>query len=294
MTSSCPKPATNALPRGIKAKIIRAPAATQTRHAVNLTGGIYQMNMAADLTPLAEATDDGPFCTPVGQVVRTVILGEPVYFTITNRRDAIQKFHCLGQFYEAEELDIIRRWFRPGSVFCDIGANIGNHSLFALKFLRASQSILFEPNPAAIAILRSNLELNGLTDRADFTNIGYGLSDTAASGLAISAPGRNMGAGKLVQGDGTLQTLRGDDALAGRHVDFIKIDVEGMELRVLGGLTDTLARCRPLIFIEVDRANAFEFKQWYRAHGYGVRARFKRYRTNENFLLEPIPPLATA
>ncbi len=245
------------------------------------------MNMIADAPP---TTADLPFCTPVGQVVRTVILGEPVYFTITNRRDAIQKFHCLGQFYEEEELEIIRRWFRPGSVFCDIGANIGNHSLFALKFLRAAQSILFEPNPAAIAILRSNLELNGLTQRADFTNIGFGLSDAAASGLAISAPGRNMGAGKLVEGDGTLQTLRGDDALTGRQVDFIKIDVEGMELRVLAGLKETLTRCRPLIFVEVDRANLFEFKSWFRSNGYAVRARYKRYRTNENFLLEPVAP----
>lgn len=242
------------------------------------------MNTMAN--PLETATNL-PFCTPVGQVVRAVILGEPVYFTITNRRDAIQRFHCLGQFYEAEELEIIRRWFRPGSVFCDIGANIGNHSIFALRFLRAAQTILFEPNPAAIAILRSNLELNGLTERSDFSNIGYGLSDTAASGLAIAAPGLNMGAGKLVEGEGTLQTLTGDHALAGRQVDFIKIDVEGMELRVLAGLKETLTRCRPLIFIEVDNVNRFAFRAWRRANNYAIRARYKRYPSNENYLLEP-------
>lgn len=251
------------------------------------------MNAMADAPSAPIPTPELPFCTPVGQIVRAVILGEPVFFTITNRRDVIQKFHILGQFYEAEELEIIRRWFRPGSVFCDIGANIGNHSLFALKFLRAAQSILFEPNPAAITILRSNLELNGLTDRADFTHIGFGLSDTAASGLAISAPNQNMGAGKLVEGDGSVQTLVGDDALAGRQVDFIKIDVEGMELRVLAGLKQTLSRCKPLIFVEVDRANRFEFRSWLRSNGYGVRARFKRYRTNENFLLEANAPLPT-
>ena len=37
--------------------------------------------------------------------------------------------------------------------------------------------------------------------------------------------------------------------------DWIKIDVEGYEARVLRGAAATIARCRPGLFIEVDDAN---------------------------------------
>lgn len=41
------------------------------------------------------------------------------------------------------------------------------------------------------------------------------------------------------------------DALALKQADVIKIDVEGMEMAVLAGARETIARCRPVLFIEV-------------------------------------------
>lgn len=236
-----------------------------------------------------QETGAAVFVSPTCQVVRSVIWGEPVCFTITNPRDAIQKKHRQGEFYEPEELEIIRAHCLPGSVFCDIGANIGNHTMFALKFLHAARAILFEPNPAAIAILTSNLTLNGLLGRCDLSNLGVGLSDLAHDGLGISAPAKNLGAGRMVEGEGELRVVRGDDALAGTRIDFLKIDVEGMEMQVLAGLQATLKAHRPRIFIEVDKVNRTAFGEWARANDYTVKARFKRYRTNENFLLIPNP-----
>jgi len=241
---------------------------------------------------MSEPTVPAPFVSPVAEIVRTEILGEPILFTITDRKDLIQKHHLAGGFYEEEELEIIRQWCRPGSVFCDIGANIGNHSLYALKFLRVRSAILFEPNPIAINILRSNLELNNVVRRCDLSNLGVGLSDTPGDGLAIVAPRKNLGAGRLVpseDGSGSLKVVRGDDALAGRQVDFIKIDVEGMEMSVLAGLAQTIARSRPRIFIEVSRENIPAFKAWGEQQGYSVAAKFKRYWSNVNFMVVPRP-----
>jgi hypothetical protein len=81
--------------------------------------------------------------------------------------------------------------------------------------------------------------------------------------------------------------IAGDEALAQAKVDFIKIDVEGMEMQVLGGLAQTLARCRPVIFIEVDEANRAAFLAWVDANRYDIAATFRRYPVNENFLLKP-------
>ena len=228
--------------------------------------------------------------TPAGQVVRAVIWGEPVYFTITNPRDSIQKIHHQGQFYEPEELEIIRKWCPPGAVFADIGANIGNHSLFALKFLRVAKVICFEPNPAAISILHSNLGLNGVLDRCDLRHLGVGLSDEASSGFGIVATRRNLGGGQMVADGGELTVARGDDLLADEPVSFIKIDVEGMETRVLAGLSAVIAARHPTIFVEVDNTNRAAFLDWVAAQGYEVRARYRRYKTNENFLITPKSP----
>lgn len=227
------------------------------------------------------------FLSPVGQVVRSKIFGRVIHFTITDKSDVIQRSHLKGVFYEPEELAIIGQWLKPGSVFCDIGANIGNHSIFALKLLKASRSILFEPNPVAIEVLRSNMHLNGLRKQADMSFLGFGLSDTATTGQSIKAPKRNLGAGRLIDGGGDIQTIQGDQALADQNVDFIKMDIEGMELRALAGLSATIARCRPTMFVEVDNVNNAGFKDWVAANGYRVETSFRRYPSNVNYLIRP-------
>lgn len=223
-----------------------------------------------------------------GQVARAMIGGQPIFFTLTNTRDTIQKKHLAGGFYEPEELEIIRAHCPKDAVFADIGANIGNHSLFALKFLGVKKVIAFEPNPVAIAVLTSNLGLNGVLDRCDLSHLGFGLSDRAQEGLAmeVDKPHKNLGGGRLVEG-GDLQVIPGDQALAAETVNFIKIDVEGMEMQVLGGLGDTIARCRPVLFIEVDEKNRVAFLAWVEANNYVVADTYRRYRANENFLLKP-------
>jgi FkbM family methyltransferase len=240
-------------------------------------------------------TENGLFVSPKAQIVRNMIWGQPVYFTVTNPKDIIQRHHLAGEFYEQEELEIIRKYCPPGAVFCDIGANIGNHSLFALKFLHIAKTILFEPNPVAIEILLSNLSLNGEMDRVVTDHLGFGLSDTPAEGLSMSVDARhNLGGGKMVAADaGALKVIPGDQALAGETVNFIKLDVEGMEIQALAGLAKTIARCRPTIFVEVDRANRAAFQDWVTANRYLVAARFRRYRVNENFLLQPLAPPVT-
>ncbi len=229
--------------------------------------------------------------TPTGNVVRSVIHGQPIHFFIANPRDAIQRVHATGQFYEAEELEIIRRWCPPGSTFCDIGANVGNHAIFALKFLHAARVILFEPNPVATSILLTNLGLNGLLPRCEANYLGIGLSDHTADGKAMATKRFNLGAGLIIDGDasrvGSIALRRGDDLLAKETPNFLKIDVEGMEMAVLGGLSDLIARCRPIIFIEVDNTNRTAFDQWVAQNHYASKATFRRYKANENFLSYP-------
>jgi hypothetical protein len=45
------------------------------------------------------------------------------------------------------------------------------------------------------------------------------------------------------------------DGLCLPRCDFIKIDVEGMERAVLAGAVATIARCKPFLYVENDRAD---------------------------------------
>jgi FkbM family methyltransferase len=224
-----------------------------------------------------------------GSVVRAVIEGQPVSFFVTTEQDTIMGQNAYGYFYEIEELAIIARHFRPGSIMLDVGANIGNHTIYAAKFLGARRIICIEPNPEAIMILRINVDLNQLHEQVDIRYLGLGLSDSPGAAVIARTIAMNLGGVALAsQAGGSIKLCAGDELLQGQRIDFIKIDVEGMELAVLKGLERTIAESRPGIFVEVDNAHAPAFHALIQHLGYAVVDRFNRYGTSENFMLVPL------
>ena len=221
------------------------------------------------------------------QVTRSVYDDVPIFFTVADRKDRIQARHAKGRFYEPEELRLIAQHFPRGGVFCDAGANIGNHSIYALKLLGASASIPFEPNPVAYELLISNMILNGVLDRVNLATLGFGLSDSSgAPAMSLEAREKNLGATRLVASDeGQISMSSGDALLAGARIDFLKVDVEGMELEVLRGFEQAIAASRPPIFLEVDHKNNDALLAWAAGRGYGVLAEGRSFKMNRNLLL---------
>ncbi len=179
---------------------------------------------------------------------------------------------------------------RPGHHVLDIGANIGNHAIFFINFLRAATVVVVEPNPPAIDILHINIDLNQLRRFTDTSFLGIGLSDRhALSGAAI--PHRNLGGTTLYEAPASsgasIPLVPGDDLFKGRRFDFIKLDVEGMELGVLNGLSLTITANRPILFVEVDDKNHDAFLAWVSREAYTIAEQFRRYVNNKNFLLVP-------
>jgi FkbM family methyltransferase len=224
-----------------------------------------------------------------GSIVFTNISGLDVRFFVKNPHDVVQSHHARGEFYESEELSIITEFFPRGGVFIDIGANIANHTIYVCKFLHPKQVIMFEPNPEAISLLRTNISLNDLTHIVDCSHLGVGLSDAPGKAFPM-IPRNNLGATRMIDSDDTnaLRLVRGDDMLQHRRVDFIKMDVEGMEVRVLYGLAETIARWRTVIFIEVDQGNTGDFEDWVQRNDYVSVRRFRRYPENENYMIVPV------
>jgi FkbM family methyltransferase len=221
-----------------------------------------------------------------GIIVRTEVEGRPVSFFVTTDQDTIMGQNAYGYFYELEELAIMRRHSIANAVFLDVGANIGNHTIYFAKLLDARQVICIEPNPEAIRILRVNIDLNQLQDRVDLTHIGCGLSDHVGRAIIGRTIEMNLGGTTLEpRDDGTIALVPGDKLLNGRNVDFIKIDVEGMELKVLQGLEQTISRFKPNIFVEVNNANLGSFREWAKQRAYEIVDSYDRYGVQENFML---------
>jgi FkbM family methyltransferase len=227
-----------------------------------------------------------------GILVSTDKYGSGLRFFVANRYDLVQSYHFRGEFYEAEELEIIQKHFKPGGIFVDIGANVGNHTIFASKLLNAKQVIPFELHPDAVAILTANLALNHCQN-VDVSFLGYGVSSSAERLSPQRASyGNNLGGARFKPDDNrraqTFPTIRADVALGNIWVDFVKIDIEGMEMDALTSLEQAIQRCRPTIFIEVDNYNHDGFSRWCDAHKYRVVETFKRYEWNVNYLSVPL------
>jgi FkbM family methyltransferase len=177
--------------------------------------------------------------------------GVEVFFSVVNPRTAWRV-----QSVMTKEPGTIR-WieeFSPAEVFVDVGANVGLYALCAARF-RGVRTYAFEPESQNYAILNQNIHRNGASDLV--TAYCIALSDRTAfdvlylsefvTGGSCHSFGENRGpdgapmAPAFRQGcfATTLDTLVDDGVIA--PPQHIKIDVDGIEPRVIAGAKRTLA-----------------------------------------------------
>ena len=84
-----------------------------------------------------------------------------------------------------------------------------------------------------------------------------------------------------------ITVIAGDEIAAGMDIGFIKIDVEGMELEVLSGLANTIARLRPTISVEVREQAEPSFKRWRIDNSYRIERTFQDYKRVRTYLMFP-------
>lgn len=143
------------------------------------------------------------------------------------------------------------------SCILDVGANLGLTALIMSGAMDpGGRLVAFETSEDGCRIIRDNAALNDLEARISVVN---GLI-AERSGLVVDFYGdfASGGASIIPSYLGHVQPLRKvtlalDDFTADQDAqpDLIKIDVEGAELRVLQGLSRTMAASRPIIFVEV-------------------------------------------
>lgn len=159
--------------------------------------------------------------------------------------------------YELAMLQGMATILGEGDLVLDIGANIGNHTLYLAKVCGCSV-IAFEPNRMLSSSLSESVSLNQLEEYITVINKGVGAKRAQATFAKLNPS--NLGAQSLkLQTDEDLkigfedlvmEVIPLDSMTFPKHVKAIKIDVEGMEIDVLEGAKDIIERDRPSLFIE--------------------------------------------
>lgn len=183
--------------------------------------------------------------------------------------------------YEDDYLQAAFGWFSSflknmdQQVALDIGANIGNHSIFFASLFGQVHS--FEPNPRTFELLKFNAAQAG-----NVTPHRLGLSDADVIGTLRVNP-TNIGGTSVELADAvgapadretisltTLDTFAATHTLG--HIGLIKIDTEGFEARVLRGASSVIDANRPVIMFELSPSdfgpNGSDAVKFLSGHGY--------------------------
>ena len=189
--------------------------------------------------------------------VRPLQVG-PVHFAIDVTGDVLREMYLANIPCEPVTTAWLLGALQPDAVFVDVGANVGYYTLLATRLVGpAGLVIAFEPNPAVRARLEAHVHLNqaeavvqiqplALTDR-DHGEIDLFVPPAVAeSGIASLKPSPGLSArgatAVRVAGQRFDEWL---DHTPLARIDVLKIDVEGAETEVLGGMRRVLAAAPP-------------------------------------------------
>ena len=129
---------------------------------------------------------------------------------------------------------------RTDDLFIDVGANVGSYTILACSAIGA-EGYAFEPVPTTYNRLIENIRLNHLENRVKCLNIGVG-SDNGSIVFTSDMDTTNHVLASEEQSENPIKvdvsTL--DTILENESPVLMKIDVEGYEMPVLEGATETL------------------------------------------------------
>jgi len=165
-------------------------------------------------------------------------------------------------WFEYREIAFLWLYLRPGDVVVDCGAHAGLFSVVAGRVTGgAGRLVAVEPNSDTARLLRRNLTHHGLA-AARVVEVAVD-EQRGEAALHLMPAGKAAYASLCVStgstGDVSVHTTTLDDLLRDEglgSVDFLKLDIEGAEVRALAGAARAVAERRlPLIMVEVTELN---------------------------------------
>jgi len=177
-----------------------------------------------------------------------------------------------GDWFEAE-ISYFRRLLQPGMGVVDIGANYGIYTLTAARAVGPTGWVAaFEPGSLPHACLGQSLQANALPQVELRREALSNRTGSARLGIAANSELNSLsnegGEGEEV----LLVTLDSAAEAWNRPVDFLKLDAEGEEIRILEGATHFFARHDPLVMFELRHSTGVNhgLLDGFRHRGFGL------------------------
>jgi FkbM family methyltransferase len=166
---------------------------------------------------------------PAGKIKTHVLFGKPLYFT-----DSIQLVNGLEEIFIEE---MYRQELKTNPYIIDCGANIGLSVIYMKRQYPNAEIIAFEPDETNFRLLSKNIASFEFSN-IDFRKEAIWIENTM---LQFSSQGTMTSKIELEARFGTIdvKAVRLKDLL-NREVDFLKIDIEGAEYKVLCDIADKL------------------------------------------------------
>ena len=180
-----------------------------------------------------------------------------------------------------------RSQFGDGVVAVDAGANIGVHTLEWARLMHGWGRVLaFEAQEVVFYALAGNIVLNNcLNATARWAALGESngqmlmpqpdyFRPASYGSLELRRRDDNEAIGQEIsydEADCSPVAVVALDSLAWKRLDFIKIDVEGMEAEVLRGAAGAIQRHRPWMVIEIIKSDRAELRALLEGGGYALR-----------------------
>lgn len=184
------------------------------------------------------------------------------FFIVENENDLIYKSLRIYGEWAQNEIDLISHFIKPGSRIIDVGAYIGTHTRAFSNIVGELGAVYsFEPNPISYNILEENKKCSMYNNISLFQ---IGLGDTSKY---LYYKTQNFGSSFLVNLDLTQDVdsvqVKPLDYFNLNKIDFIKVDIEGMEAEFLVGGAETIRECKPVMLLEINSVNsAVRILEW--------------------------------
>jgi len=207
--------------------------------------------------------------------------GHLMKFTFTDDQDYLAKYINKNKtFFEQSFLRYLRdhKIITRDSVVIDIGACIGNHTVYFSKIIGARKIISIEPTLRSFEVLQRNIELNDINNV-----ICKHVAISSSKGLAQCYPRKlgHIGSNRWVPIGPNVEPLIGPggqtynvDAIKNNEtvetvlladivnekIDFIKMDVEDAENIIIESGSDVIREYKPILMVEVSKYNLKKFE----------------------------------
>ncbi len=198
-------------------------------------------------------------------------------------------------WYEKAQILTFLTLLKTNTNFIDIGANVGYYSLAAAAKFKGISVMSFEPSSNTFLKFQRNIELNRLKNITPFQQA---ISDKPKEQVLYVSGQDNTG----MSGFQKAENFTGKTELVScttidlyisktnlHKLDIVKIDIEGAEMNVLKGMTDTIINHQPVLLIEICAETLQKFNYTPAdIHQFLARFHYRGYKTEKANILEKL------